>query len=64
MARLRIDLPETCFRKLAEIAVRQRREIPGQAEILLMRALADIDTSTLRPEPLDREPVNAEGVGL
>jgi hypothetical protein len=52
MARLRIDLPETCFRKLAEIAVRQRREIPGQAEILLMRALADIDTSTLRPEPL------------
>lgn len=40
MPAIRIDLDPESFRRLTELAVEERRPIPWQAEILLLRALA------------------------
>jgi hypothetical protein len=37
---IKIDLDLDSFRRLSELAVEERRPIPWQAEILLLRALA------------------------
>jgi hypothetical protein len=36
---IKIDLDPDSFRRLTELAVEERRPIPWQAEVLLMRAL-------------------------
>jgi hypothetical protein len=36
---IKIDLDPDSFRRLTELAVKERRPIPWQAEILLLRAL-------------------------
>ena len=37
---LRVELDTESFRRLTELAVEERRPIPWQAEMLLLRALA------------------------
>jgi hypothetical protein len=37
---IKIDLDPDSFRRLTELAVEERRPIPWQAEMLLLRALA------------------------
>ncbi len=39
MPTIRIELDTSSFNKLAEIAVEERRPIPWQAEVLLLKAL-------------------------
>jgi hypothetical protein len=38
---IKIDLDPESFRRLTAIAVEERRPIPWQAEVILIRALAD-----------------------
>jgi hypothetical protein len=38
---IKIDLDPDSFRRLTAIAVEERRPIPWQAEVILIRALAD-----------------------
>jgi hypothetical protein len=57
---IRLDLDAETFKRLAEIAVDERRPIPWQAEVLLQRAMG-------LPSPLpwhcaSREPVEAQVV--
>lgn len=40
MPTIQIELDRESFRRLTELAVEERRPIPWQAEILLLRALA------------------------
>ena len=40
MPTIKIDLDPDSFRRLSELAVEERRPIPWQAEVLLIRALA------------------------
>lgn len=40
MPTLKIDLDPASYRRLTELAVEERRPIPWQAEVLLIRALA------------------------
>ena len=40
MPTIKIDLDLDSFRRLTELAVEERRPIPWQAEMLLLRALA------------------------
>jgi hypothetical protein len=40
MPTIRVELDTESFRRLTELAVEERRPIPWQAEILLLRALA------------------------
>lgn len=41
MPTIKIDLDPDSFRRLTAIAVEERRPIPWQAEVILIRALAD-----------------------
>ena len=40
MPTIKVDLDPDSFRRLTALAVEERRPIPWQAEVLLMRALA------------------------
>ena len=40
MPTIRVELDTESFRRLTELAVEERRPIPWQAEMLLLRALA------------------------
>jgi hypothetical protein len=52
MARLRLDISEESYLRLMEIATLERRPIDWQAEVMLIRAIADYYAPALRPEPL------------
>lgn len=51
MPTIKIDLDTASFRRLTELAVEERRPIPWQAEVLLIRALAVPSTDTAQPQP-------------
>jgi hypothetical protein len=40
MPTIKVDIDPESFRRLSELAVEERRPIPWQAEVLLIRALA------------------------
>ena len=62
MPTIKIDLDPDSFRRLTELAVQERRPIPWQAEMLLIRVLAvPIEGIAQEGEPQPREvPYEAE----
>jgi hypothetical protein len=52
MAVVKVDLDRESLKRLAEIAVSERRPIPLQAEVLLMRAIA----GWYMPQPPGEQP--------
>ena len=56
MPTIKIDLDPDSFRRLTELAVQERRPIPWQAEMLLIRVLAvPIEGIAQRGEPRPQE---------
>src|SRR5262249_635001 len=56
MPTIKIDIDPESFRRLTELAVEERRPIPWQAEVLLIRALAvSLEEVTQETEPRLRE---------
>jgi hypothetical protein len=53
--RLRVDIDSESYRRLQEIAVKERRPVGWQAEVLLIRAIAEYCAPVLRPDPSERE---------
>ena len=47
--KLRLEIDVETFRRLMDISVKERRPIGWQAELLLIKAIADYDSSALRP---------------
>jgi hypothetical protein len=57
---LKIDLDPDSFRRLSELAIEERRPIPWQAEVLLIRALAvPVEGVVHEAEPRPQEVVCA-----
>jgi hypothetical protein len=59
---IKIDIDFESFRRLSELAIEERRPIPWQAEVLLIRALTVPIESIAKdrePKPLE-EPCRAE----
>jgi hypothetical protein len=50
---LRIDIDGESFRRLMEIATRERRPIGWQAEVLLIKAIADYERPAPKASPVD-----------
>ena len=60
MPTIKIDLDPDSFRRLTELAVEERRPIPWQAEVLLIRALAvPVEDIAQGAEPRPQEVVCA-----
>jgi hypothetical protein len=54
--KLRLDIDEESFKRLTAIAVEERRPINWQAEVLLLRAIAQWCTPSLRIDHSEAEP--------
>jgi hypothetical protein len=57
--RLRLDIDTESYQRLLEIAVKQRRPIAWQAEVMLIQAIAEWYTPRLRS---DQAEVESSGV--
>ena len=56
MPTIRIDLDTDSFHRLAGIAIEERRPIPWQAEVLLIRALAvSVESVAHKVQPQPQE---------
>jgi hypothetical protein len=56
MPTLKIDIDPDSFRRLTELAVEERRPIPWQAEVLLIRALSiPVEEHSQKVEPRHEE---------
>jgi hypothetical protein len=58
---IKLDLDADSFRRLTELAVEERRPIPWQAEVLLLRALrrpapTPVDAQVPETAPAQEEP--------
>ena len=59
MPTIKVDLDAESFRRLAELAVAERRPIPWQVEVLLIRALAvPLERDFVPPPPLSSTIMN------
>ena len=57
MPTIRVSIDSDSFRHLSELAVEERRPIPWEAEVLLIRAIAGaVKHKTRRTEPKPQEP--------
>ena len=61
MLKIRLDLDQESFERLAEIAVAERRPIGWQAEVLLRRAISDWFSPAIRGEPAADSPAGMRG---
>jgi hypothetical protein len=52
--KLRLDIDQESYARLAAIAIEERRPLGWQAEVLLMQAIATYFTPMLRPERQDQ----------
>jgi hypothetical protein len=61
MARIQIDIPHESLCQLMQLAALERRSTRAEAEVLLIKAIADYYAPVLRPESLDEEVVGIGG---
>ncbi|RMD63449.1 hypothetical protein D6833_05645 [Candidatus Parcubacteria bacterium] len=54
--RIRIELPQEAVLKLITHAVRERRTVPRQAEVTILRALELWEGEQAQNKPPDRQP--------
>jgi hypothetical protein len=62
--RLRLDIDPESYQRLIELAVIERRPVAWEAEWLLIRAIAERWSPSLRSESPELEPVSAGETGL